>query len=100
MLFYCQIIKIEVSKMSEYELPDIQKKALHNWIMLNIAPQKAPNKNYTSYALKNLFEQSPDGFFITNKQFKEAMVRCDFVPVNKNKLNWEFRISLKSPGSK
>jgi hypothetical protein len=86
--------------MSEYELPDIQKKALDNWIMLNIVAQKISTKNYTSYALKNLFEQSPDGFFITNKQFKEAMVRCDFVPVNKNKLNWEFRISLKSPGLK
>ncbi|KKG91323.1 hypothetical protein DU66_01830, partial [Methanosarcina mazei] len=58
------------------------------------------NKNYTSYALKNLFEQTPGGFFITNKQFKEAMVRCNFLPVNKNKLNWEFRISLKSPGLK
>ncbi|WP_048041560.1 hypothetical protein [Methanosarcina mazei] len=57
-------------------------------------------KNYTSYALKNLFEQTPGGFFITNKQFKEAMVRCNFLPVNKNKLNWEFRISLKSPGLK
>jgi len=86
--------------MSEYELPDNQKKTLDNWIMLNITPQKTPNKNFTSYALKNLFERSPDGFFITNKQFKEAMVRCDFIPVNKNKLNWEFRISLKFPGLK
>ncbi|KKF98408.1 hypothetical protein [Methanosarcina mazei] len=86
--------------MSDYELTDIEKKALDNWIMLNILPQKTPNKNYTSYALKILFEQTPDGFFITNKQFKEAMVRCNFLPVNKNKLNWEFRISLKSPGVK
>jgi hypothetical protein len=82
---------------SEYELPDIQKNALDNWITLNILPQKTSNKNYTSYALKLLFEQTPDGFFITNKQFKEAMVRCDFSPVNKNKLNWDFRVSLKSP---
>ena len=67
--------------MSEYELTDIEKKALDNWIMLNILPQKTPNKNYTSYALKNFFEQTPDGFFITNKQFKEAMVRCNFLPV-------------------
>ncbi|MFA0822205.1 MAG: hypothetical protein ACC612_04865 [Methanomethylovorans sp.] len=89
-----------MNKMGEYELTDIEIKALDNWIMSNIVPQKLPNKNYTSYALKNLFEQTPEGFFITNKQFKEAMVRCDFVPVNKNKLNWEFRISLKSPGLK
>lgn len=82
--------------MSEYELPDIQKQVLDNWIMLNILPQKTTNKNATSYALKLLFAQSSDGFFITNKQFKEAMVRCGFLPVNKNKLNWDFRISIKS----
>jgi hypothetical protein len=93
-------MKNGVSKMSEYELTDIEIKTLDNWIMANILPQKAPNKNYTSYALKILFEQAPGGFFITNKQFKEAMVRCNFSPVNKNKLNWEFRISLKSPGLK
>ncbi|MCM1987759.1 MAG: hypothetical protein GQ576_02395 [Methanococcoides sp.] len=81
---------------NEYELPGIQKKALDNWITLNILPQKIPNDIYASYALKLLFEQTPDGFFITNKQFKEAMVRCDFSPVNKNKLNWDFRVSLKS----
>ncbi|MDP2215876.1 MAG: hypothetical protein Q8J68_01070 [Methanolobus sp.] len=86
--------------MSEYEFSDVERKALDNWIISNILPQKAPDKNYTSYALKILFEQSKDGFFITNKQFKEAMVRCNFVPVNKNKLNWDFRVSLKSPGSK
>ncbi len=81
--------------MSDYELPEIQKKAMDNWILLNILPQKKPDKNYTSYALKLLFEESSDGFFITNKQFKEAMVRCGFSPVNKNKLNWDFRVSLK-----
>jgi hypothetical protein len=86
--------------MSEYELSDVEKETIYNWIMQNIIPEKTPNKNYTSYALKNLFEESQDGFFITNKQFKEAMVRCNFVPVNKNKLNWEFRISLKAPGLK
>lgn len=86
--------------MSDFELTDVEKKAIDNWIMLNILPEKKPNKNYTSYALKNLFEQSQEGFFVTNKQFKEAMVRCGFVPVNKNKLNWEFRISLKDAGLK
>ena len=82
--------------VSEFELPDIQKKALDNWITLNILPQKTPDKTYASYALKLLFEESPDGFFVTNRQFKEAMLRCDFSPVNKNKLNWDFRVSLKS----
>lgn len=84
----------------EFELPDVQKKVLDDWIKLNIFPQKTPDKPHTSYALKLLFEESPDGFFITNKQFKEAMIRCDFSPVNKNKLNWDFRVSIKSPGSK
>ncbi len=82
--------------MSDYELPENQKEIMDNWITLNIWPQEKPGKNYTSYALKILFEQSPDGFFITNRQFKEAMLRCGFSPVNKNKLNWDFRVSIKS----
>ncbi len=86
-----------LSKMSDFELSDIEKETIDKWIMSNVLPQKTPNKNYTSYALKTLFEESQDGFFITNKQFKEAMIRCNFIPVNKNKLNWDFRVSLKSP---
>ena len=48
--------------MGEYELTDTEKKTLDNWIILNILPQKTPNKNYTSYTLKTFFEQTPDGF--------------------------------------
>jgi hypothetical protein len=83
--------------MGEYELTDIEIKTIDDWIKLNVLPQKTAKKNYASFALKLLFEESPNGFFITNPQFKEAMLRCGFSPVNKNKLNWDFRISLKSP---
>lgn len=83
--------------MGDYELSDTEIKTIDDWIKLNILPQKTTKKNYASYALKLLFEESADGFFITNPQFKEAMLRCGFSPVNKNKLNWDFRVSLKSP---
>nr|WP_321498254.1 hypothetical protein [uncultured Methanolobus sp.] len=82
--------------MGDYELSDIEVKTIDNWIMENIVPQKGGKKTHASFALKTLFEESSVGFFITNKQFKEAMVRCNFTPVNKNKLNWDFRVSLKS----
>jgi len=83
--------------MGDYELSDIEIKIIDDWIKLNILPQKTVKKKYASYALKLLFEESEDGFFIANPQFKEAMLRCGFSPVNKNKLNWDFRVSLKSP---
>ncbi|TQD27944.1 hypothetical protein FKV42_02410 [Methanolobus vulcani] len=82
--------------MGDYELSDIEIKTIDDWIIENILPQKGSKKTYASFALKTLFEESPVGFFVTNKQFKEAMVRCNFAPVNKNKLNWDFRVSLKS----
>ncbi|SFM28488.1 hypothetical protein [Methanolobus profundi] len=84
----------------EFELPEDQKKAIDDWIRANILPQRTQEKTYASYALKLLFEESPDGFFITNPQFKEAMLRCGFSPVNKNKLNWDFRVSIRSTEKK
>lgn len=59
----------------------------------------------SSYGLKHWFgnegtsEQSwwpnPNGFYITNGQFKGAMLAAGFRPVNEEETNWEFKIKLR-----
>lgn len=79
--------------------PD-EANVLCEWIKNSFIPIRTPNKNHTSYGLKHIFERSKNGFYITNGQFKGAMVECDFHPVDRYKLNWVFRISKRSPALK
>ena len=44
----------------------------------------------TSYRLKYEFEA--EGFYVTNGQFKGAMLTIGFVPKDEYTLNWQFRI--------
>jgi hypothetical protein len=70
-------------------LAPAKRAALLEWIRLVIKPAKtvAPN---TSYSIKHDFERV--GFYITNGQFKGAMLAAGYAPVDPNELNWEFRI--------
>ena len=70
---------------------------LLNWIRENIRPRKTPNKMHTSYGLKHIFEESERGFYVTNNQFKDAMLTAGFAPVDPNRKNWWYCISEKSP---
>lgn len=78
-------------------LTDEKKKSLCKWIEANIMPRKTFNYSRSSYGMKHLFEKSEGGFYVTNGQFKGAMLKCGFEPANENELNWHFRISTKSP---
>ena len=66
------------------------------WIKENIIPRKAINYNHTSYGLKH-YIQKELGIYMTNNQFKDAMLACGFYPGNSDKLNWNYAISEKSP---
>ena len=37
------------------------------------------------------------GIYMTNNQFKDAMLACDFLPMNERELNWHYCISRRSP---
>ena len=67
-----------------------------NWISENIYPRKTPMYDKTSYGLKHILE-SDTGLYLTNNEFKDAMLMCGFEPVNENELNWVYCISKKSP---
>lgn len=84
---------------SDYEtLSDAEKVALRYWIDHAIAPSGRVNNRRTSYVLKHQFER--EGFYITNGQFKGAMLLAGYMPVNIYALNWCFSIhqQLKMSG--
>lgn len=67
-----------------------------NWIDANICPRKTPLLDYTSYGIKHIL-QSDTGIYLTNNEFKDAMILCGYTPVNPDELNWCYCISRRSP---
>ena len=59
-------------------------------------PRKTPLLSNSSYGLKHMLERDTD-IYMTNNQFKDAMLACDFLPVNERELNWHYCISRRSP---
>lgn len=66
------------------------------WIDENILPRKTANRKHSSYRLKHLLEKDTK-IYLTNNEFKDAMLIMDYEPTDANKLNWHYRISEKSP---
>ena len=83
--------------LSDLSFEDREK--VISWINENILPIASPNRKHTSYGIKHII-QSDLGIYLTNNQFKDAMLECGFEPVEVDTLNWEFRISEKSPAFK
>ena len=69
------------------------------WINVNIYPRKTVLNSYTSYGIKHILEREL-GIYLTNNQFKDAMLICGYYPINPNELNWTYRISKQSPAFK
>lgn len=74
---------------------DVQD-AICRWIRENLFPRKTPNMSHSSYGMKHILEDDI-GIYLTNNEFKDAMMICGYKPVDENKLNWNYRISEKSP---
>lgn len=71
-------------------------KIIQDWILVNLKPTKAINKNITSYGLKHLAEQ--DLGYISNEQFIKAAQLLGFknVPDGANSPNFCFNFSKES----
>jgi hypothetical protein len=78
------------------ELTEEQVAVLDEYIKTGFIARSTPNRR-TSYSLKHIFENSRNGFYVTNNQFKAAMERCGFDPVKRSAEDWRFRISERSP---
>lgn len=63
------------------------------WIHYHISPAGKTDTRHSSYALKHMVENDI-GYYITNNQFKDAMLLCGYYPVNANETNWLFKIKI------
>lgn len=77
------------------EHPEEEQRRVFDWIRENIHPRRTPLLYVTSYGLKHRL-QSDTGIYLTNNEFKHAMILCGFDPVDPNELNWHYRISKRS----
>lgn len=57
------------------------------WIRSNLIRIKTANYDKSSYSLKHSLE-TDTGIYLTNNEFKDAMLMCEYEPVNPNELNW------------
>ena len=74
-------------------LPESEKEALNNWIDYALEPDNdnlCPNH---SYSLKHIYERDI-GNYVTNGQFKGAMIQYGFDPVNPRELNSYYRVKF------
>lgn len=75
--------------------PQEEIDAVLNWIAESISPRKTPLYGHTSYGIKHLLERDVH-IYLTNNEFKDAMLLAGYEPVDPNELNWCYRISKKS----
>ena len=78
------------------ELPHKEQEIVLNWIRQNILPRKTPLLSNSSYGLKHMLERDTD-IYMTNNQFKEAMLLSGFLPVEADEKNWRFYVLRSSP---
>lgn len=70
--------------------PSQELKVISNWIKKNIVPSDTPYDG-NNYSLKHLLEHDT-GLYMTNNEFKDAMLLTGFLPVDPDALNWEYNI--------
>lgn len=63
------------------------------WIKVHILPASDVLENRTSYGIKHKLQRDT-GLYLTNNEFKDAMLLSGFEPVNPNELNWHYRILI------
>lgn len=80
------------------DLPEEIQSVFRLWVRMRIVDRKSTNPNQTSYGLKHIFEED-FGVYMTNNQFKDAMLACGYFPENFNDLNWRYSIkTIESQG--
>lgn len=85
----------DIDKALITERPKKEIDIVCKWIKSKLTPIKSPNYERTSYGLKHILERDT-GLYLTNNEFKDAMLMCGYEPVNPNELNWNYRISRRS----
>ena len=89
--------KIDNTHLSD--LPAEEQKTLVAWVGYNFDLAKNFYLGATSYGFKHVYERRAH-IYVTNNQFKEAMLMNGFYPKDASELNWIFRIKKSSPALK
>jgi hypothetical protein len=61
-----------------------------------LAPAKTVFRR-NSYGMKHDFAREPDGFYVYNGAFKGGMLAAGFRPVDRDEVNWRFRVKPSHP---
>ena len=82
------------------QLSEQEKLHLLEYVWCNFEPMKRTargqyNQKHSSYSLKHRYEAV--GSYVTNGQFKAAMLLCGYAPEDPAALNWRFKIAPSSP---
>jgi predicted HTH transcriptional regulator len=77
-------------------LDDETRQRVITWCKKYFIQSDSYNHDNTSYGLKHVFEEDT-GIYLTNGQFKGAMLLSGFKNEKNEQLNWYFNISKKSP---
>lgn len=76
--------------------PKVIQDAVYEWITRYLIPRKTPLLIRSSYGIKHIL-QSDTGIYLTNNQFKDAMMHCGYDPIDPDTLNWSYCLSKRSP---
>ena len=69
------------------------QEAVISWITDHIRESRRILRSRSSYVLKHDLE-CDTGIYLTNNEFKDAMMRCGYMPVDQDELNWHYRIRI------
>ena len=73
------------------QLREAERTELLDWIERRMLPRKYMNYRHTSYGLKHIY-QHESGNYVSNGQFKGAMITAGFVPDDAEALNPSYAI--------
>jgi len=68
-----------------------EKDALQYWIGHAIQTATKADDDYSSYGLKREYERETN-LYVSNAQFKGAMLVAGYLPIKKGEQNWHFKI--------
>ena len=66
------------------------QKVVMDWIQANFRPSRKILRCHTSYGLKHILHHDTD-LYVTNNEFKDAMLMAGYQPLDPRELNWRYR---------
>jgi hypothetical protein len=73
-----------------YKLDHDTQKKLLDWIDFNLTERNHFNRKITSYGLKHMLP-----FYVTNGEFKGAMLEAGYKVLDKTEMNWNFNVYVR-----